>query len=95
MWDYLSGMISFFGIFIYVIQSISYFLTVVINPGLAKRKVNMKIQDLRNVKICGTCNVVQYPDENIVHCFDCNICVEGMIKINKDMIIIVHGHQNV
>ena len=77
MWDYLSGIISFFGILIYLVQSTSYFLTVVINPGLAKRKINLKIQDIKNIKICGICNVPQYADENIVHCYDCDICIEG------------------
>jgi len=77
MWDNLNKLVLFFGILIYIAQSTSYFLTVVVNPGLAKRKINMKVQDLKNARICSICNVVQNPGENTVHCYDCNICIEG------------------
>jgi len=78
LWEYMSGIVSFFGIMIFLVQFTSYFLTFTINPGLPKKRGNnMKIQDLKNVRICGICNVVQDPQERIVHCFDCNICIEG------------------
>ena len=77
------------GIFIYLIQFTSYLLTVLINQGYPSKNKNNDIinnHTSRVVAICSVCKLENEMGNKIVHCYECDICVEGSnnLKIGFD-----------
>jgi hypothetical protein len=82
LWNKLNQYIASIGISIYILQIISYSLTVLINPGLPKPSLSLKYSTLKNVnmnnyRICNVCNVLMDIQEKTVHCEECGVCIEG------------------
>ena len=65
----------------YFIFIISYFYTILINPGIPERKYyseyisNKNIDETKWMK-CQQCNIYVPKELHISHCFDCDICVK-------------------
>ncbi len=94
LWDSLDFYFIIFGIFIYIIQFISYTYTFLKNPGIPiNKEVNFEmkseIEDWKNennndknkkrgLQFCNICHI--YVDTKCYtnHCEDCNVCVEGI-----------------
>jgi hypothetical protein len=76
------------GIFVWFTQVISYSYTVLINPGVVKREMSIKLfhsstykLSIKNYRVCSICQVVMNMDEQTAHCDDCGVCIEGSIYI--------------
>ncbi len=68
----LIGLITLF------IFQISYSITFLINPGYPLNTFERKFGEPRsNYRMCIQCNFWVKVDENVVHCSDCKICIEG------------------
>lgn len=76
---------------IYITQAVSHILTVLLNPGIPKRKnflpeyikvngidLNKKNPDLQ---ICRLCNIIVHKKEMVSHCEECDLCCIGIIII--------------
>ena len=78
-YKYSSFFMKFTGFFIYFIFLFSYSYTALINPGYPKHDINSIIGEPRDKFIyCSTCKMWINKEKNIQHCFDCDICVEGL-----------------
>ena len=80
-----------FGIFIYLLQITSYTYTFLKNPGIPTNKWNnSENQDIELNKIeknkknkhlgyqfCNKCHIYVNVNNNVSHCEDCNVCIEG------------------
>ena len=71
---------------LFIIHFISFFLTVISNPGMPDRKYyyNKYIQiiakeDKSKYKECKICNIITPKEMNVSHCNNCDICI-----VNKD-----------
>ena len=78
------GIVYRLGYVVYLFFICAYSYTSLRNPGIVMRKLAMfdelyidKIKD-DQTQYCKICNIVKKPNSNIEHCFDCNLCVEGI-----------------
>jgi len=42
-----------------------------------------EIPKIANYRICTVCKIVMNLDENVEHCEECNVCVEGNMSVLK------------
>lgn len=75
-WTNLNLFFKFSGIIIYLTFFISYTYTFLVNPGIPKSDGNASRPKEKH-KYCGICGIWINLEDNIEHCFDCNICYEG------------------
>lgn len=92
----LGDIMKWVGIVIYVLQVTSQVLTTIINPGIPHRNnyvsdgvmetihQHMKENNMKfdKYRVCKGCNILVNIDQNVTHCEDCDICVEGRYKYN-------------
>lgn len=74
---FVNSILFFFG---YIFFAISYFLLMVVNPGIPSQKKDFDINELNyNYIQCKICNCIYHKNElkNVNHCQECGICVEG------------------
>jgi hypothetical protein len=83
--------LKYVGLMIYVVQVISQVLCTMINPGIPHRNnyvsdsimhtiyQNIKHNDYKfdKYRVCKRCNILVMVEQQVTHCEDCNICVEG------------------
>jgi len=80
LWNDLNPIIKMFGLMIWFAQFSSYTYTFLINPGVPAfnfRLDSNEIPKLTNYRICNVCHIVMNLDENVEHCDDCGVCIEG------------------
>lgn len=88
----LSDFLYYLGLTIYLTQTISHTLTACINPGIPSREhyitkyvketsLSIKRSKESGYKICRICNIIVHERNDVAHCEDCNICVEGILYI--------------
>lgn len=84
--------IKYIGEILFILQVFSQLYTTIINPGIPHR--NNYVSDsimltiYKHVKegnyrfdkyrVCKRCNILVTTDQEVTHCEDCNICVEGI-----------------
>ena len=77
-WNNMNIFIKYLGIITFLMFSISYTLTFLVNPGIPKYDENAVMgQPREKYKFCEYCKIWINIEENTSHCFDCNVCVEG------------------
>ena len=87
-WSTLNYHIRNVGIFIYLLQSFSYFMTATINPGIPKQYFTDisnpvsfgSIENTQELKACAKCNIQITPNSYTYHCDQCRICIEGKYR---------------
>ena len=57
-----------------IITLIIYYITFLINPGI----VLTKQRDIENQSYCNKCQVYFNPNNKVLHCNFCGVCIEGM-----------------
>ena len=78
-WSNLNIYIKVIGFFVIFSFIISYSLTALINPGIPKFDENAIIgQPREQYKYCEYCKIWVNKNKKIEHCFECNICIEGL-----------------
>lgn len=94
-WDHLPISVAWFGVGTYFVFIISYILTFLKNPGIPKansqiemKQTNMKSK--KGYKFCNMCKIFINMDNNVYHCEDCNVCIEG----NKYFLKIFLGYDH-
>ncbi len=84
---------KYIGLAIFLVQITSQVYTTLINPGIPHKNnyisdsvmqiiyKNMKLSGLTfdKYRICKICNILVNKDQDVIHCDECNICVEGKI----------------
>lgn len=84
IFPYLGDVIRYIGVATFFLQVFSHAFTALINPGIPSRDFyvsnNRDLLDKAGYKVCKICNIVVHVNQNVSHCEDCNICVEGKIK---------------
>ena len=53
---------------------LSYTVLIILNPGYVIRSK----KGYKHIGYCRKCNIFFLPEENVYHCFDCNICVKQL-----------------
>jgi hypothetical protein len=85
--------IKYIGLIIYLIQNSSQLYCTMINPGIPSRNNYLSEEVIftmyrymkeNNIKfdkyrVCGICNILVFIEQQVIHCEDCNICVEGKL----------------
>ncbi len=68
-----------------LIQLGSYIYTAIINPGLPKYEYENLIysDDHKNLRRCKDCKMWINTEEKTFHCYECEICIEGIVIIIK------------
>lgn len=81
---------------IYGIQFLSQLIATLANPGVPHKNnyvseevvytmyQHMKLQNVKTIdtyRICQECNIVVKQEQNVTHCDECDICVEGNKRI--------------
>ncbi len=95
-------LLKYAGLMIYVIQVFSQISCTLINPGIPHR--NNYVSDsimhtiYQNIKhnntkfdkyrVCKRCNILVTLEQQVTHCEDCNICVEGKNNFDNCHILI-------
>lgn len=77
----------------YVLQTITHMYCLLVNPGIPNRKFYISESVMQSIytyleytnsesfdkyKICKICNIYVPPESSVIHCEDCNICINGM-----------------
>ena len=57
-----------------IITLIIYYITFLINPGIVLNKQ----RDIQNQSYCNKCQVYFNPNNKVLHCNFCGVCIEGM-----------------
>ena len=84
-------LLKYAGGVIYILQVFSQLYCTIINPGIPHRNnyvsetimhsiyQNVKYNNYKfdKYRVCKRCNILVTVDQDIVHCDDCDICVEG------------------
>ena len=81
LWIILNDYVQYSGICIFAFFFISYSSTMLINPGIPNRKysvLNLCSSSMKTKKICGKCQIYLEPENKVAHCYECNVCVEGI-----------------
>ena len=77
----VSKVCTIIGIILLSLQMISYFLVFAINPGIPKPEhINpntLKKFESNSKVYCKICHVIKRNWNEVYHCKDCNVCVEG------------------
>ena len=64
-----------------ILQLLSHAATALINPGMptAKPITRERLETIKNNRrlYCAICKIEIVPEKKIVHCEDCDVCVEG------------------
>ncbi len=87
----VSAFLTGIGVLLLLVQVISYFLTSALNPGIPDRDVRLPknsgnvetyVRHLILVRrdICHQCKVLRKPAAHIVHCSECDVCIEGGLE---------------
>ena len=77
----LSFSVQLIGFFIIGIQLVSYFVTVLSNPGFPKRSIqnpNENLEKGNNLKQCKKCNFYYEIGDGTSHCYECEVCISGI-----------------
>ena len=84
--------LTILGIFLYFIQTLTHLYCLLVNPGIPNRKFYISESVMQSIytyleytnsesfdkyKICKICNIYVPPDQSVIHCEDCNICING------------------
>ena len=71
----------YLGIIIFSVQSSSFLMTVLLNPGIVPKELwleNYKhLDEIGSYRICNICKIIMRNDDKTDHCEDCNICIIG------------------
>ena len=69
------------GIIIFFIQSISYLITILMNPGIPTKDLWLEnynhLDEIGTYRICNICKIIMRNDDKTDHCDECNICIVG------------------
>ncbi len=89
--DYNFGLIIL-GIALYLVQCVTHVYCLLVNPGIPNRKFYISESVMQSIytyleytnsesfdkyKICKICNIYVPPDHTVIHCEDCNVCING------------------
>ena len=78
-WTNLNLFFKLSGLIIYLTFFLSYTYTFLVNPGIPKSDENSNMSRPKGRhKYCGSCGIWINIEDNTDHCFDCNICYEGL-----------------
>jgi hypothetical protein len=79
IWGKVHWSIFCIGIVILIVQMTSYTYTALANPGIPKAAYeHIIMQDEgKNFRQCKDCKLWINTEENTLHCYECDICVEG------------------
>ena len=55
---------------------IIYNALIFINPGIVIKNKNINANEYKYKGVCRKCNIIYNRKENIMHCYDCNLCVK-------------------
>ena len=81
LWNILFRFYAYIGIIIFFIQTISYLITILINPGIPSKELwleNYKhLDEIGTYRICNVCKIIMRNEDKTDHCDECNICIIG------------------
>jgi hypothetical protein len=80
LWDLLGSEIKTLGMLIYMAQIASYTITFLKNPGIPKKRKQLRRMPKKidkGYKYCDQCHIVINLEEQTSHCDDCNVCIIG------------------
>jgi hypothetical protein len=83
---------KYIGNTVFIIQVISQFYTTIVNPGIPHRNnyVSHGVMEtlskyarhnettLDKYRVCKECNILVKLDQSVIHCEECNICIEDL-----------------
>jgi len=84
------------GLLLFIGQTTTNLFCVLVNPGIPNRKFYISESVMQSIytyleytnsdtfdkyKICKICNIYVPPDQTVIHCEDCNICINGIYLI--------------
>ena len=73
--------IHIIGIILFIVQSISYLITILMNPGIPTKDLYLEnykhLDEIGTYRICNICKIIMRNDDNTDHCDECNICIVG------------------
>jgi hypothetical protein len=87
----ITWMLKVIGLLLYLIQICSHLFTLFANPGLPDKNnyiseevIGIIVKNaeynsncLKNYIKCETCNILVNAKSEVIHCKDCNLCIEG------------------
>ena len=84
--DSLPDPIKIMGIIIFLLQSLSYLIIFIMNPGIPPKELwienyfkNRSNQnEIGSYKICNICKIIMRTNDNTKHCEECNMCIMGL-----------------
>ncbi len=83
MWIKLTNIVKYTGLIFNSISIISFIITSISNPGIANDNMEVDAEDvfhkIKDYKICSICQAVININKNTHHCFECGVCIDGMI----------------
>ena len=83
LWNHLISIINYSGLIILTVFIASFIMTILSNPGIPFNNkdidTNKVFHDLKNYKICSICQAILEIKMNSHHCFECGICIDGII----------------
>ena len=81
LWNILFKFYIYIGLIIFLIQTISYLITILINPGIPSKDLwleNYKhLDEIGTYRICNVCKIIMRNEDKTDHCDECNICIIG------------------
>ena len=81
LWNILFRFYAYIGIIIFFIQTISYLITILINPGIPPKELwleNYKhLDEIGTYRICNVCKIIMRNEDKTDHCDECNVCIIG------------------
>ena len=85
-YESLFDSLKIIGIIIVFIQSLSYLIIFIMNPGIPPKELwienyfkNRSNQsEIGSYKICNICKIIMRTNDNTKHCEECNMCIMGL-----------------
>ena len=81
LWNILFRFFIYIGIIIFLIQTTSYLITILIDPGIPSKDLwleNYKhLDEIGTYRICNVCKIIMRNEDKTDHCEECNICIIG------------------
>ena len=100
VYNQLHYIMKYIGLTIYIVQVLSQTICTLANPGIPHRNnyvsdsvmhtiyqsIKSNYLKFERYRVCKRCNILVTLDQQVTHCEECNICVEGMCYfINVDL----------
>ncbi len=81
LWNLLFIFMRIIGLLIYIFQSGSYLITIIMNPGIPRKELYLEnynnSDEIGSYRICNICKIIMRNKDKTDHCDECNVCIMG------------------